>query len=131
MKNNEDLSIILEFINNVPQSVKDILPYYPIQILKNYTKLSNKEANGNVYKIHLEGDLITDGYEKSLLLLKKGSMLKKEKYSDSILLYKKLKGIMTIYGKVLEDKNFDINESHLIDKTIEDTVVFSFRRNVL
>ncbi len=131
MKNNEDLSIILEFINNVPKSVKDILPYYPIQILKNCTRLSSKEASGNVYKIHIDGDIITDGYEKSLLLLKKGSMIKKEKYSDSILLYKKLKGIMTIYGKVIECKNFEINESHFIDKTIEDTVVLSFRRNIL
>lgn len=122
-----ELEKILYFINNMPESVKEVLPYYPIHILKHITKLPESIAEGDAYKIHLEGDLKEDGYERALLLLLKGSKIKLHEHKKDVEIYKLLKGALIVFGRVVKENFCNIGESHHIDTAAEDTVVLTFK----
>lgn len=127
MERIKDIEKIFEFINHMPESVKKELPYYPFQILKNISMLPDTIADGDVYKIHLEGDLNLEGYEKSLLYLIRGSMIKKHTHITESEWYVRLKGVMVVDGIVSDVHHCDITDSHSINSVVEDTVVLSYK----
>ena len=126
-KKTKDMEILLNFINNLPKNIEEELPYSPIQILKNTSRISDSIADGKVYKINIEGDIISDGYEKFLLLLLKGSMIKKHRslYDKN---YKRLKGVMSFSGDVSDNNSIKAGDCYQIDRTVEDTVILTYKK---
>lgn len=126
MERIKDMDKIFEFINHMPKSVRRELPYYPIQILKNISMLPESIAEGDIYKIYLQGKLEEDGYEKSLLYLVRGSILKDYNRTDKES-YIKLKGVMTVDDEVSFSTICKDTKSHVIGSPAEDTVVLAYK----
>ena len=93
----------------------------------NYIILSNTISEGLVYKIHYKGDLNTTGYERGFLVLTKGSSIKEHIHTKEVEKYKLLLGKLSINGKEQKENICLLNESHMIDKVDEVTIIETFK----
>ena len=90
---------------------------------KNYTILPDTIAIGTVLKIHIEGNLEKEGYEKGYLLLTPNSGIIKHKHINDIEIYKCLKGNLSIKNKTTNEDICLIGEEHNIDRVKELTII--------
>ena len=100
------------------------LKYVFEQLIKrNYTVLPETISEGIVLKIHLEGNLETDGYEKGYLVLTPNSGILEHTHTNDIEKYINLSGIMSIKNKQEKENICEIGKTHNIDKTQELTII--------
>lgn len=90
---------------------------------KNYTKLPETIAIGDVYKISAFGNLEKDGFEVGYLYLPVGSGIKEHIHINDIERYKLLSGCLKINGSTSDVNICMLNNSHCIDIVSEPTII--------
>ena len=88
-----------------------------------YTALPDTIAQGKVLKIHYNGDLSEEGYERGFLLLTPNSGIKKHKHINDIEKYTLLTGTLSIDGAICDENVCLIDEEHCIDKVQTITII--------
>ena len=90
---------------------------------RNYTVLPDTIATGIVLKIHYEGYLEEEGYEKGFLVLTPNSEIKEHTHINDIEKYTILTGNLSVNNEKTNDNICLIGEKHNINRVNELTVI--------
>lgn len=114
---------IKELIKKLEDENQNLQYVFEQIINKNYTILPETIAQGIVLKIHYEGNLENDGYEKGFLVLTPNSEIKEHTHINDIEKYTNLTGKLSVKNKLTNENICLINEKHNIDKVQELTII--------
>lgn len=90
---------------------------------RNYTVLPDTIATGIVLKIHYEGYLEEEGYEKGFLVLTPNSEIKEHTHINDIEKYTILTGNLSVNNEKTNENICLIGEKHNINRVNELTVI--------
>ncbi len=107
--------------------------YYVFGKLRNhqYTVLSKSISINRVLKIHICGDLNSDGFELGYLVMPKGSGIKTHTHQNEIERYKLVDGLLKVNGVLSNTDICTLNHSHGIDPVSKLTIVQTCKINKL
>ena len=116
--------LAIELFNKLDDIISYNSVYIALQFSKgNYQILPIEIAEGEVYKIPIEGSLDEDGYEKGLLYITKGSSIKPHVHTNDVEQYTLQEGTLSINGVPTDINRCYIGESHQIDPVDEPTII--------